>query len=741
MKAQASNDFLQLIDKISDQLNPDEQLINPEYILKFQNRYDLVKENLESILNTDRTLRIGIVGEVKVGKSSFLNGLVFKGKDILPQAATPMTAALTKLVYSPQQSARVVFYTDYDWKQVEFLSGKYDEEYLRIYQERHLIQGSADFYGYIDEEAERFSIEEGIASEYKVCKELTTMVQERSLPIGELLNTEAAISISNVEKDLEQYVGASGRFTPIVKYIELGLNNALLKDMEIIDTPGLNDPILSRSVTTKKFLMKCDLVFLLSYSGQFLNSEDISFITNTLPSEGIQNIYLIGSKFDSALLDFPAKRGQTVAFASALRATQNTLNAQAQTNIQKCLELSSFGNSQVLTKLNDSLPPFYISALIYSAARKLSAKLPLSEYENHILNSLRKRFSNFDPTPELLFEFSNLERVKAKTFSTILADKQKILEDKSKRTIMTERSNFLTLLEDINIQATRNLTDLHCYDKGKLEEKLNILNAKLNSMRQQIKTIFEITAVESQKYINDISADVRCVVKNYTDVQTGKEHKTNHGSYQEGWWIFKSTKHYTETVTVHTASVHDVMANIREYINKAQQIINSDLGKAINISGVQKKVKDSVLQAFDLSNTSFDENDILAPLELVLQKLVLPKIAIDAEIYNEMLLRTFSSAYVQGDQIHELMLKQEEVLQKVTKDICAKLQRTGEEIESILKEQAATFVDSVNDHLSANIRALQDHLQDKETSIANYQRFIEDIKNHKQLLKAYGGRQ
>ena len=45
--------------------------------------------------NENRDLTIAIVGRVKSGKSSFLNALVFNGESILPQAATPMTAALT----------------------------------------------------------------------------------------------------------------------------------------------------------------------------------------------------------------------------------------------------------------------------------------------------------------------------------------------------------------------------------------------------------------------------------------------------------------------------------------------------------------------------------------------------------------------------------------------------------------------------------------------------------------------
>ena len=43
------------------------------------------------------TLQIGIVGQVKAGKSSFLNALFFDGENILPRASTPTTAGLTIL--------------------------------------------------------------------------------------------------------------------------------------------------------------------------------------------------------------------------------------------------------------------------------------------------------------------------------------------------------------------------------------------------------------------------------------------------------------------------------------------------------------------------------------------------------------------------------------------------------------------------------------------------------------------
>ena len=37
----------------------------------------------------EQTLNIGIMGQVKAGKSTFLNALLFDGRPILPEAATP----------------------------------------------------------------------------------------------------------------------------------------------------------------------------------------------------------------------------------------------------------------------------------------------------------------------------------------------------------------------------------------------------------------------------------------------------------------------------------------------------------------------------------------------------------------------------------------------------------------------------------------------------------------------------
>ncbi|GAA8094446.1 hypothetical protein HpNP4_20330 [Helicobacter pylori] len=59
-----------------------------------------LEKTLKEMQDTDRNLKVGIIGRVKAGKSSLLNALIFEGKEVLPKAATPMTASLTVLKYA-----------------------------------------------------------------------------------------------------------------------------------------------------------------------------------------------------------------------------------------------------------------------------------------------------------------------------------------------------------------------------------------------------------------------------------------------------------------------------------------------------------------------------------------------------------------------------------------------------------------------------------------------------------------
>ena len=88
-----------------------------------------VRDGANDMAQEGRSLRVGIIGRVKAGKSSLLNALLFEGKNILPKAATPMTASLTVLGYADQPRAEVEFFTQEDIGEMRKLAQDYDEKF------------------------------------------------------------------------------------------------------------------------------------------------------------------------------------------------------------------------------------------------------------------------------------------------------------------------------------------------------------------------------------------------------------------------------------------------------------------------------------------------------------------------------------------------------------------------------------------------------------------------------------
>lgn len=721
--------FIKCINDISEKLKLEGDFVSREYVLDFEGNCKSLSYDMDSIININRVLRIGVVGEVKAGKSSFVNALVFEGQDILPKAATPMTAALTKLSYGNESKAKIVFYSDYDWNRIEEYSNYYDDELKRLQQEYYKQNSLDNEEYYIDNSDIINDLKEQIPEQYRSCKELTDMICKNTINVSEYLNTSVEILLSNIQYELDEYIGAEGKYTPIVKHIEITLDNPLLKGIELIDTPGLNDPILSRSDATKKFLKNCDVVFLLSYAGQFMTNEDINFIINTLPEDGIGRAVLIGSKFDSAILDFPKRKAT---FLEALQGSAVKFNNQAKRNLDECYK----GNfrSKVLLNLKESLPPKYISSIMYSIARKLKNNIKLEDFENHIYKTFKKRFEDFDDSYEFLMNFSNIENIKNNVFEQVNNDKDKIIKEKSELLLKGQKAKLLSILEEINIQAVQNLNDINTYDKEKLQQKLKMIENKMGSMRREIKNIFDNAAIDSKRVLIDISIDIEKNIDNFTDIDVKTETKEHFTTIREGFLGLKKSV-YRVTETTNTADVGQAIKNIRRYITKCKEIANYEFDRLINVADIKRKIKEIIVEAFDLSDKSFNENDILIPMEIAMKKIKIPSININASDYDDMILRSFSSTVVEGENINQLLVQQEKVLQTANKGMSQILRNTASEVENILQEESSQFVDNIISHLSENMKMLEEKVEDKEKSIKDFEEYIKKVAGFKEEIR------
>lgn len=102
--------------------------------------------------------------------------------------------------------------------------------------------------------------------------------------------------------DFDKYVGAEGKYTPLVKYMNLVIDNSALKGICIVDTPGYNDPVTSRDITTKRFLSQANVIIMVQDVENHFSKPDVELIKTQIPNSGIGKMIIALNKKDSVSL-------------------------------------------------------------------------------------------------------------------------------------------------------------------------------------------------------------------------------------------------------------------------------------------------------------------------------------------------------------------------------------------------------------------------------------------------------
>lgn len=698
--------------------------------LEFKERLEGLKGKVEQSLQEGRALKIGIVGEVKAGKSSFLNALLFRGHNVLPQASTPMTAALTKISYGETPSAKIEFYNEKDWENIEALAGEYDKEvdkkYNEYLQKQEKLRNSLKppVIKTKEELLPTFQIPDNL----KGCKELVTMFRTSQENLHNYLGTKKEVSIDDVKTGLDNYIGANGSFTPIVKHVELKINEEILQDFEIVDTPGLNDPIVSRCMVTKKFLSECDVVFLLSYTGQFLTQEDIGFMCKTLPNEGVKEIIIVGSKFDSGLLDDNKSKD----LRTALAASKYRYDEQARENIKRMIAVSP--NKERLYKIQESLPPKYVSSYLYGAALAKKSGKSYSLEQEHMIKRFKAQFPDFVDDAGFLASLSGISDIHKKHLIPLKEERKRIIDEKNENLLNDNKLKLLALLGDITEQARSNKDSLVHSDKQQLEKKLEAVQKGLNAVRRDVKSVIEGIAIDIEKELLRLKNEMEAGVSNHTDISVSSSTETNLTKRKEGWWIFKTTKYYNETITNYEADVSDVVDNIRQYIVESKRIANLCLEKSVDNHIIEQKLKEIILSGFDMSDNSFDEKEILVPLSLLVKKIKVSNINIDTDSYVEEVAGQFPYG-AKNSEIHRLKIAQTKILGNVCNQLQLEIDESLRKIKVELAYQADTFVDTLHEKMMQNIENIKHQIQNKDESLLRYETLLTQLGDYKLQVK------
>ncbi|EMJ45067.1 dynamin family protein [Helicobacter pylori] len=485
-----------------------------------------LEKTLKEMQAEDRDLKVGIIGRVKAGKSSLLNALIFEGVEVLPKAATPMTASLTILKYANTLSAEVEFYSPKDIAELENEHERYVREFNRIVGEevkkqkekQSLSNRAKEGFKNVGNKFNRnkspeAAPKENILSDEEIVKRAeriakselekdTKLVsshdQYEKMKKSGSLNTKnldpriQANSLQELNQKLLQFVGANGKYMPYTKAVRISLNNPNLKDLEVIDTPGVNDPIASREERTKALLKDCDVVFIVSPSNQFLTGSDMSLFDRVSHKEGLQEIYFVASQADSAVLSMSEVEKSNQHLPTAFENAQKSLSSRLN-NVMGDL-IQTYPNQREVFEKAIKNGVILASGVCFSMHKDFNNQASwernqkTEEYHNALRNlkdSYPDAFSSDDKSKESLLFLSNMSAIEER-LKKAAQEKEKIMSQKLQNYAESQANNLHKFI-------TQLLKDLE-------EEKKRVKNADISAIKEQIEVYEKLSGNIEMKF-------------------------------------------------------------------------------------------------------------------------------------------------------------------------------------------------------------------------------------------------
>lgn len=406
-------------------------------------------EEIKDKLEND-VLTIGVIGQMKCGKSTFLNAFVFKD-DILPAATTPMTAALSVITYGEKKRIVAEFYTPDEWAE-QSMQAKRDES----------------------EATDPLDL-----SKIKAAKELVA----KSVKLGSSLNSYLGKTKEDSFEQLIEYVGAEGKYVSITKSVKIYYPHDYLKGVEIVDTPGFNDPIVSREERTKAFLAKADVVVMMLYAGRPFDATDRDIIFKNVRQCGIGKVLVGINKYDIPYCDETNPE------------TENQIKEYVTQEIKKACRACDDNTLVEILKEVEPIP--------LSAEMALLSELPMSSITStEALNfSWKRHCSNFGiSTQAEMYKWSRMDTfvqavqqiidnekgkiLFAKPLNAIVAAGEKLKADNEQEiSLLRNQINLLSEPDDELDKREESLSKLH----RRMSKKLESLGEDLDSTIQNLK--------------------------------------------------------------------------------------------------------------------------------------------------------------------------------------------------------------------------------------------------------------
>ncbi|GAA9999436.1 dynamin family protein [Helicobacter pylori] len=349
-----------------------------------------------------------------------------------------------------------------------------------------------------------------------------------------------ADSLEELNQKLYQFVGKEGKFMPYTKAVQISLNNPNLKDLEIIDTLGVNDPIVSREARTKALLKECDVVFVIIPSGNFLTDSDMDLFDRVSNKEGIQRVYFVASQADSVVCAPSEVQNSRHHLPTALENAQKSLSSSL--NATMSLLKKKYPHQQEIFESAIKNGVILTSGVCYNLYKdfenQASWEREKEEYQlawENLTNDYPDDFSSDDKSKESLLLLSNIDAIKGR-LEEAAKEKENIISQRLQEYLKAQANNLSSLVANLSEELESEKDRIRGADLKKISEQLKEYEKLSDKIETNFKEEYDTFVLN---FIKDIKNRLNNVLKKAAQTASDgiKEKEENPERVeQDGFW-------------------------------------------------------------------------------------------------------------------------------------------------------------------------------------------------------------
>ncbi|HEX7764986.1 MAG TPA: hypothetical protein VF433_15435, partial [Cellvibrio sp.] len=413
-------------------------------------------------------------------------------------------------------AAEVEFFSKTDLQEIQALSHQYEQQFKANFA-RH----TSEIHKRFEQNGKQINNEE-----IRKLAERQAMMEMRSTPSlaaareqvqlmqastvePETLGANRKLVADNPNELVEQlksYVGAGGDFMPFTKIVHVYMPLESLRDIRVIDTPGTNDPVISREERTIALLKSCDVVFVISPAGQFLNEDDLELLNRITLKEGVQELTLVASQVDSQLHD-SEKRSR---LDDALLNICSNLATQAKRNLEELKRRTPEG-ADVFQALLSSMQ----GGVLHSAGICLTLETELNTPIEQWGDEERTAWENLVESYPDYFGLNNTElsQINLAKLANTSRIQERLAQVRSRKQMITEQK-IITLLKcksdglnafhkALSQLAQGQITLVATTNIGELRKQLDVLQTRREKLEYELKLTYQACIEQYRTQLRD----------------------------------------------------------------------------------------------------------------------------------------------------------------------------------------------------------------------------------------------